>query len=138
HLVREDSPSKKIGAPVLEKFGKIIHSLPMLSLANAFTREDIAEFITRIRRFLGLPEEEAIRFFCEPKIDGLSFSLRYDKGRLVYAATRGDGETGEDITLNAKTLRGLPHSLKGNVPEVLEVRGEVYIAHEDFARLNRE
>lgn len=137
HLVREDSPSRQVGAAPLEKFGKVTHSIPMLSLANAFSSEDIEDFIDRIRRFLGLPETKAIPFFCEPKIDGLSFSARFEKGKYVQGATRGDGTTGEDITPNLQTLIGFPKNLQGaGVPDVLEVRGEVYMSHKDFEALN--
>ncbi len=126
---------EKVGAAPAETFSKVRHSVPMLSLANAFSREDVAEFLMRLRRFLELPEEENIAVTVEPKIDGLSFSARYEKGSLVQAATRGDGEVGEDITANIKTIRGFPHRLEG-APEVLEVRGEVYMDKRDFAALN--
>lgn len=136
-LVRPDSPSHQVGAAPLEKFGKVTHSLPMLSLANAFTPEDIDDFLERISRFLGLDADEVITIFCEPKIDGLSFSARYEKGKFVKGATRGDGITGEDITLNLQTLIGFPKTLHGKkIPDVLEVRGEVYMSHKDFQALN--
>ncbi len=134
-LIRQDSPSHQIGAAPSEGFGKIRHARRMLSLANAFTDEDVADFTTGIRRFLGLPPEAALAFAAEPKIDGLSLSLRYEGGVLVHAATRGDGETGEDVTANARTIRDIPHQLTG-APEVLEVRGEVYMSHADFTSLN--
>lgn len=138
-LVRKDSPSLRVGAAPQEKFSKITHSIPMLSLGNAFSKEDIEEFITRIRRFLGLDEQECIPLFCEPKIDGLSVSLRYENGKLKHAATRGDGEVGEDITANVKTIATIPLEIKSpDVPEVLEVRGEVYMSHHDFETLNKQ
>ncbi|MCP5361629.1 MAG: NAD-dependent DNA ligase LigA [Hyphomicrobiales bacterium] len=135
-LVRQDSPSLRVGAAPSEKFGKVKHRIPMLSLGNAFSEEDIADFLQRIRRFLGLAEDAEITLLCEPKIDGLSFSARYEKGKLVQGATRGDGETGEDITENLRTV--LPGVLKGTPPDVLEVRGEVYMSHADFAALNAQ
>ena len=134
-LVLPDSPSQKVGAAPAETFSKVRHSLPMLSLANAFSREDVEEFLTRIRRFLGLPEDEIITIVSEPKIDGLSFSARYEDGKLTVAVTRGDGEVGENITENIKTIAEFPKSL-ANAPDVLEVRGEVYMKHSDFAALN--
>jgi DNA ligase (NAD+) len=135
-LVMIDSPTRRVGAAPAEKFSKVTHSVPMLSLGNAFTREDVEEFIARIRRFLELPDDQKIEMVCEPKIDGLSFSARYEKGRLVQAATRGDGMVGEDITENIKTIGSLPQELKG-APDVLEVRGEVYMKKTDFAALNK-
>lgn len=135
--VLAESPSKKVGAKASEKFKKITHAKPMLSLSNAFSEEDIEGFLERIRRFLGLAESEPIELVAEPKIDGLSFSARYEKGKLVYGATRGDGYVGEDITANLKTIKDLPHEIK-DAPDVLEVRGEVYMAHEDFAALNQK
>ena len=134
-LVHSDSPTQKVGAAPTEAFSKVQHSMPMLSLANAFTEEDVSEFIARIRRFLELPENEPIALVCEPKIDGLSFSARYEDGVLTQAATRGDGEVGEDITRNIKTITGFPSKLE-NAPHVLEVRGEVYMSKADFAALN--
>ncbi len=135
-LLRPDSPSKQVGAAPASGFGKIRHSRRMLSLANAFTPEDVREFVTGIRRFLGLDDTAPVALTAEPKIDGLSLSLRYEKGQLVYAATRGDGETGEDVTENARTIADIPHKLTG-APQVLEVRGEVYMSHTDFAALNQ-
>ena len=135
-LLRPDSPTQKIGAAPVEAFGKIRHSVPMLSLANAFAREDVEEFFTRIRRFLELAAETSIALTCEPKIDGLSFTARYERGMLKQAATRGDGEVGEDITANIRTLQGFPERLRDGAPEVLEVRGEVYMSKSDFASLN--
>ncbi|MCC5984362.1 MAG: NAD-dependent DNA ligase LigA [Rhodobacteraceae bacterium] len=135
HLIRADSPSARIGAAPSEAFGKIRHARRMLSLANAFSPEDVAEFVRRIRRYLGLPDDAPLPFTSEPKIDGLSVSLRYEHGRLIHAATRGDGETGEDVTANARTVADIPETLEG-APELLEVRGEVYMSHADFAALN--
>ena len=134
-LVQPDSPTQTVGAAVAEGFGKVEHRVPMLSLANAFTREDVAEFLARVRRFLELPEDAEIALVCEPKIDGLSFSARFERGVLVQAATRGDGSMGEDITANLKQVAGFPQRLEG-APEVLEVRGEVYMRKDDFAALN--
>ena len=134
-LKRTDSPSDKVGAAVADGFGKIRHVVRMLSLGNAFTAEDVAEFDTRIRRYLNLGPDAPLLFTAEPKIDGLSLSLRYENGRLVQAATRGDGETGENVTANARTIADIPHQLTG-APDVLEVRGEVYMSHADFAALN--
>ena len=130
------TPSQKVGAPPLEKFGKVKHSVPMLSLSNAFTEEDVSDFIDRIRKFLGLSEEEPVELVAELKIDGLSFSARYEKGNFVQGATRGDGEVGEDITPNLKRVIDFPEKLKGNPPAILEVRGEVYMLHSSFAALN--
>ncbi len=135
HLVREDSPSAQVGAAPSEAFGKIRHARRMLSLSNAFSAQDVAEFVQRIRRYLGLSEDAPLAFTVEPKIDGLSLSLRYEGGRLVHAATRGDGEVGEDVTANARTVGDIPTGLEG-APQVLEVRGEVYMSHADFAALN--
>jgi len=134
-LARPDSPTQRVGAPPAETFAKVRHRVPMLSLGNAFTDEDVAEFVDRVRRFLNLSSED-IYFTSEPKIDGLSLSLRYEAGRLVEAATRGDGTEGENVTANARTIAEIPHRLRGEAPEVFEVRGEVYMRHEDFAALN--
>ncbi len=134
-LARPDSPEGQIGAAPAEAFAKIRHARRMLSLSNAFTPEDVADFVSGIRRFLGLDAGAALAFTAEPKIDGLSLSLRYEQGRLVHAATRGDGETGENVTANARTIDDIPTTLQG-APDILEVRGEVYMSHEDFAALN--
>jgi len=135
-LAAKDSPSSKVGAAPSDRFGKVVHSVPMLSLDNAFSDEDVSEFVGRVRRFLKLGENEAVRFTAEPKIDGLSLSIRYENGQLVHAATRGDGQVGENVTANALTIRDIPKMLPPGAPEVLEVRGEVYMSHKDFAELN--
>lgn len=133
HLKRNDSPSEQVGAAPSSGFGKITHAIRMLSLSNAFDDTDVVDFDASIRKFLGT--EQALAYTAEPKIDGLSLSLRYEQGHLVHAATRGDGETGENVTDNAKTIENIPHHI-ANAPEILEVRGEVYMSHADFADLN--
>jgi DNA ligase (NAD+) len=135
-LVTTESPTQRVGSAVSEKFGKIRHRVPMLSLANAFADEDVTEFIARIRRFLNLDDNAPVPCTAEPKIDGLSISIRYEKGQLVQAATRGDGAEGENVTANVKTIRDVPEKLSGKVPDVIEVRGEIYMSHQDFAALN--
>src|SRR5579871_520953 len=131
------SLSQRVGAAPAAKFAKARHALPMLSLGNAFSEEDVRDFVERIRRFLKLSANEPIAFSAEPKIDGLSMSLRYEKGELVTAATRGDGSVGEDVTANIRTLKDVPHKLKGHgVPAACEVRGEVYMTKTDFLKLN--
>ncbi len=134
-IKRADSPSEQVGAPVAEGFGKVRHAVPMLSLANAFDAEEVTEFDARIRKYLGLGSDAPLAYTAEPKIDGLSLSLRYKKGVLVQAATRGDGAVGENVTANARTIENIPQELK-NAPDLLEVRGEVYMSHADFAALN--
>jgi DNA ligase (NAD+) len=136
-LVRADSPSHRVGAKVSERFAKIVHARPMLSLDNAFSAEDVADFIARVRRFLGLKDEDEIAVIAEPKIDGLSATLRYEKGVLVQGATRGDGSEGEDITANVRTIGDIPLRLNGKPPAVLEVRGEIYMTHKGFEALNK-
>jgi DNA ligase (NAD+) len=136
HLVRENSPSLRVGARRSESFAPVTHGVPMLSLDNAFSDADAAEFDARVRRFLRLGEETVV-YTAEPKIDGLSASLRYEEGVLVRGATRGDGRVGEDVTANLRTIAEIPHRLKGKGwPSVIEVRGEVYLGHDEFARLN--
>src|SRR2546423_3827094 len=133
-----ESLSRKVGAAPARAFAKVRHAVPMLSLQNAFSDEDVTDFVTRIRRFLNLKEDEALVFTAEPKIDGLSMSLRYEDGALVRAATRGDGEEGEDVTANIKTLKEVPHQIKGkNPPAICEVRGEVYMTKTEFLELNK-
>ena len=134
-LVRSDSPSAQVGAPSSAPLAKVAHARPMLSLDNAFAEEEVAEFVARVRRFLSLAEDEPVALTAEPKIDGLSCSLRYEGGRLVQAATRGDGRVGEDVTANVRHIADIPQRVDG-APELFEVRGEVYMAKEDFAALN--
>jgi DNA ligase (NAD+) len=136
-LVRRDSPSKRVGAAVASGFAKVRHSKPMLSLDNAFSEDDVADFLARIRRYLDLSETAEIEIIAEPKIDGLSCSLRYEDGELVQAATRGDGNEGEDITANVRTIKDVPHKLKGKAPKVLEVRGEIFMERAAFLALNK-
>ncbi|MEZ5870655.1 MAG: NAD-dependent DNA ligase LigA [Nitratireductor sp.] len=136
-LVRADSPSKNVGHAAQTKFGKIAHVVPMLSLDNAFSDEDVRDFDARIRRFLRLDATQRLELTAEPKIDGLSLSLRYENGRLTYAATRGDGATGEDVTANARTIADIPERLGGEFPQVAEIRGEVYMTIEAFQALNK-
>lgn len=135
HLKRADSPSDYVGSAPSEKFVKLTHSQRMLSLSNAFDATDVADFVSGIRRYLNLSADAPLPFTAEPKIDGLSLSLRYENGHLVSAATRGDGTVGENVTANARTIADIPQTLKG-APDVLEVRGEVYMSHADFQALN--
>ncbi len=137
NLKRADSLSDRVGAPVSESFAKVEHRQQMLSLSNVFDAEELREFLARIRRFLNLPEEEELALVAEPKIDGLSASLRYEAGKFVLGATRGDGQVGEDITRNLRTIADVPNELIGkNVPDVFEVRGEVFMTKTAFAELN--
>lgn len=139
HLVRADSPSKKVGAKASEDFAKVTHSVPMLSLGNIFSTDEIFEFSNRIRRFLGLDDDAELAFMAEPKLDGLSFSALYVNGEFVRGATRGDGAVGEDITENLKQIKDLPLKLVGNdIPERLDIRGEVIMNKADFFALNDE
>jgi DNA ligase (NAD+) len=132
-----ESLTMKVGAAPARGFAKVRHRVPMLSLDNAFAEQDVIDFVDRIRRFLRLGEKEKIVFTAEPKIDGLSLSLRYEDGELVRGATRGDGTEGEDVTANVKTVRAIPHKLKGKAPAVCEVRGEIYMTKQDFLALNK-
>jgi DNA ligase (NAD+) len=135
HLVRPDSPSKRLGAAPTTALAKVTHSRPMLSLDNAFSSEEVEEFVARLKHFLNLPADAFVAMTAEPKIDGLSCSLRYERGQLVLAATRGDGAVGEDVTANARTISDIPQHI-GCAPDVLEVRGEVYMSKADFEALN--
>lgn len=135
-LASPDSPTQKVGGAVAEGFGKITHAQRMMSLENGFSDEDVGDFVSRVRGFLGLAADAPLQFTAEPKIDGLSLSLRYEGGKLVQAATRGDGSVGENVTANARTITDIPQELQGDVPNILEVRGEVYMSHDDFKLLN--
>jgi DNA ligase (NAD+) len=135
-LKSTDSLTERVGAAPSSKFRKVTHAVPMLSLSNAFSDEEVTEFVGRVRRFLGLAADAPVAMTAEPKIDGLSCSLRYENGRLAVAATRGDGAVGEDVTANIRTIDEVPQVLEG-APDVLEVRGEVYLSHEDFRRINQ-
>jgi DNA ligase (NAD+) len=135
HLVRADSPSKRLGAAPTTALAKVAHARPMLSLENAFAEGEVADFVARVKRFLALPADAFVAMTAEPKIDGLSCSLRYEGGTLVLAATRGDGTTGEDVTTNARTVSDIPQRIS-DAPDVLEVRGEVYMSKADFEALN--
>jgi DNA ligase (NAD+) len=137
-LITPDSPTQRVGSTPSGRFAKVRHSVPMLSLGNAFSAEDVTDFVDRIRKFLRLPVDEPLEFTVEPKIDGLSMSLRYEHGKLVKAATRGDGNEGEEVTANVRTLKRVPKQLKGKVPKVCEVRGEVYMTKPAFRALNEQ
>ncbi|MCJ8508538.1 NAD-dependent DNA ligase LigA [Rhizobium lemnae] len=137
-LVRADSPSKRVGSAPLPTFAQITHSRPMLSLDNTFSDEDVQDFIGSVYRFLGRLPDDSIALTAEPKIDGLSMSIRYENGRMVSAATRGDGTTGENVTANIRTIKEIPQQLPAGVPAVVEVRGEVYMAKSDFFALNQQ
>ena len=134
-LARPDSPTQAVGAAPAEGFGKVTHAQRMMSLENGFSPSDVMDFVARVRSFLGL-RDDSLAFTAEPKIDGLSLSLRYEDGVLVQAATRGDGAVGENVTANARTISDIPHRLADGAPSILEVRGEVYMSHGDFERLN--
>ena len=136
-LVRPDSPSARVGATPAGGFGKVTHRVPMLSLGNGFSPQDATDFVDRVRRFLKLPDTSPLTFTAEPKIDGLSISLRYEAGKLVEAATRGDGATGENVTANVRTIKAIPDTLKGkDVPASIDIRGEIYFGKKDFLALN--
>lgn len=137
-LVTAQSPSQTVGANVSSGFQTIRHAMPMLSLANAFEDQDVIDFVARIKKFLNIPDAEPLAMAAEPKIDGLSCTLRYEQGRLKFAATRGDGAEGEDITENVKTIRDVPQHLPSGVPDVLEVRGEIYMRKDEFLTLNKQ
>ncbi|MGV2065555.1 NAD-dependent DNA ligase LigA [Agrobacterium sp. 22-226-1] len=137
-LVRADSPSKKVGFAPLPTFAPIVHARPMLSLDNTFSEEDLRDFVSSVYRFLGHLPDDSIAFTAEPKIDGLSMSIRYENRRLKTAATRGDGTTGENVTANIRTIKEIPNELPADVPDVVEVRGEVYMAKSDFMALNAQ
>ena len=137
-LVRDDSPSRRVGSAPLATFAPITHSRPMLSLDNTFSDEDVRDFVASVYRFLGRLPDDSIAFTAEPKIDGLSMSIRYENGRLASAATRGDGTTGENVTANVLTIAEIPNRLPVGAPDIVEVRGEVYMAKSDFLALNEK
>ena len=138
-LVTRESPTQKVGVAPSSRFAKVRHAVPMLSLGNAFSDDDVADFVDRVRRFLKLDADEIPAIVAEPKIDGLSLSLRYEDGKLVGAATRGDGTTGEDVTANARTIKDIPNALKGRkIPAACEIRGEIYMLKQDFLALNKK
>ncbi len=136
-LKRPDSPTERVGAAPTGRFATVRHAVPMLSLENAFGESDVRDFVAQMFRFLGRPEGEPIALTAEPKIDGLSMSLRYERGQLVLGATRGDGVAGEDVTANVRTIGDIPHKLPKGVPDVVEVRGEIYLGKQDFLALNK-
>ncbi|MES2700326.1 MAG: NAD-dependent DNA ligase LigA, partial [Pseudomonadota bacterium] len=139
HLVRPDSPSVAVGHEVsASPLSKVTHEVRMMSLDNAFADEEVDEFVARVRRFLALPDDTPVAMTAEDKIDGLSCSLRYEHGQLVRAATRGDGQVGEDVTANVAHIADIPQILHGDAPAVFEIRGEVYMAKQDFAALNEQ
>lgn len=137
-LITKDSPTQTVGAAPAKGFGKVKHKVPMLSLGNVFSEEELEEWLAKTRRFLNMGEDAPLEIIAEPKIDGLSCSIRYEGGKLVQAATRGDGAEGEDITENVKTIVGIPHTLPDDAPDILEVRGEIYMGKADFEKLNAE
>ena len=136
HLIRADSPSRQVGAAPAGHLAKVAHAKAMMSLEIGLSGEDVTEFVARVRRFLSLAEDEPVALTAEPKIDGLSCSLRYERGQLVQALTRGDGAVGEDVTANVRTIGDIPDRLAGSAPDIFEIRGEVYMAKSDFAALN--
>ena len=137
HLVLKNSPNKVFGSKVKNKFNKITHKVPMLSLSNAFSETDLNDFIDRIFKFLNISNKFPLEFLCEPKIDGLSLNLFYKKGKLLHACTRGDGNIGEDVTKNILHIKNIKNKLKNNYPENIEIRGEVYLTKKDFNILNK-
>jgi len=137
-LTRADSPSRRVGAAPSETFTPVVHARPMLSLDNTFSQEDVEDFVASVYRFLGRLPDNSIAFTAEPKIDGLSMSIRYENGRMVSAATRGDGTTGENVTANIRTIKEIPQTLPAGAPAIVEVRGEVYMAKSDFLALNAQ
>jgi DNA ligase (NAD+) len=137
-LIREDSPSRRVGAAPSVTFAPVVHARPMLSLDNTFSQEDVQDFVASVYRFLGRLPDQSIAFTAEPKIDGLSMSIRYENGKMVSAATRGDGTTGENVTANIRTIKEIPNTLPKGAPAVVEVRGEVYMAKSDFLTLNKQ
>ncbi len=137
-LIREDSPSRRVGSAPSVTFAPVVHARPMLSLDNTFSQEDVQDFVGSVYRFLGRLPDQSIAFTAEPKIDGLSMSIRYERGRMVSAATRGDGTTGENVTANIRTIKEIPDELPKGAPDIVEVRGEVYMAKSDFLALNRQ
>ncbi|MBB3540714.1 MULTISPECIES: NAD-dependent DNA ligase LigA [unclassified Rhizobium] len=137
-LIREDSPSRRVGAAPSVTFAPVVHARPMLSLDNTFSQEDVQDFVASVYRFLGRLPDQSIAFTAEPKIDGLSMSIRYENRRMVSAATRGDGTTGENVTANIRTIKEIPQTLPASAPAVVEVRGEVYMAKSDFLALNKQ
>jgi DNA ligase (NAD+) len=137
NLIRKDSPSRRVGAPAVSGFAKVKHARPMLSLSNVFSDEEARDFIARVRRFLGLGEDDPIEIVAEPKIDGLSASLRYENRTFQHGATRGDGTVGEDITANLRTIEALPDTLPKSAPNILDIRGEVFMSRDDFFALNK-
>ncbi|MBB3452405.1 DNA ligase (NAD+) [Rhizobium sp. BK313] len=137
-LIRADSPSRRVGVAPSETFAPVVHARPMLSLDNTFSQEDVQDFVAGVYRFLGRLPDQSIAFTAEPKIDGLSMSIRYENGRMVNAATRGDGTTGENVTANIRTIKEIPQTLPAGAPAVVEVRGEVYMAKSDFLALNAQ
>ncbi len=137
HLAPKNDPEKRVGAAPAAGFSKVSQGVPMLSLGNAFTDEDVEEFTARIRKFLQLPDDAQLEFMAEPKIDGLSASLKYSRGELVMAATRGDGMVGENITRNVETIQNVPKTLNAPYPDIVEIRGEIYLDRADFIELNK-
>ena len=139
YLRNKNSPSKKIGYKPSDKFKKVAHDIPMLSLANAFSKENIEDFLKKIKNFLSMKDSEKIVFSAEPKIDGISASLKYVNGIFTLGLSRGDGKTGEDITNNLKTIKDIPKKInKSDFPKILDVRGEVYISKSDFKKINKQ